>query len=237
MGKLTWILATVALAGVSLLAGGIFAARNTLRLLARAETTPGTVVENVLTSNSTNATRAVNGLYCPRVQFLTRTGQKVEFLGPCSDPASYDLNETVTVLYDPRNPSRASIKSFWALWGQSFIFIVVGLPFSLGGIVPLVWISTHKRMQARVRANGQLVQTHLDRVDLDTSTSVGGSNPYRIWTRWRDPATNTVCIFKSDNIWYNPAEYLPGDTIGVWVDPKNPKRYAMDTGFLPRKAN
>ncbi len=30
--------------------------------------------------------------------------------------------------------------------------------------------------------------------------------------------------------------FLPAAQIGVWIDPDRPKRYSMDTGFLPELA-
>ena len=49
-----------------------------------------------------------------------------------------------------------------------------------------------------------------------------------------DPASNEMHIFQSDNIWFDPTDYIPGKTLEVLVDPNRPHRYLVETSFLPK---
>ncbi len=236
MEKVSWIFKLFATAGVVLLAAAVWVAQSERSFVERSETVSGVVIANVLTrSTSHNGGTSYRYYYHPRVRFQTDTGADVQFVsGAGADPPSYHVNDTVTVLYDPQNPSNASIKGFFSLWGAAFVLMILGVAFSLFGGVPLAWMYRRKQVQAWLRSNGQQIQTTFDRVELDTSLTVDGSHPYRIVSQWLNPASKRVQAFKSDSIWYNPARYISGDTIGVWIDPHNPRRYSVDIGFLPR---
>ena len=123
------------------------------------------------------------------------------------------------------------------MWGAALIVTGLGLAFCLFGGAPLAWMYHRKQMEAWLRAYGQQIQTTFERVELDTTVTVDGSHPYRIVSQWLNPAGNRIHVFKSDSIWYDPARYISGDTIGVWIDPHNPGHYYVDTGFLPRSAD
>jgi hypothetical protein len=234
MKKMRWIFLLFALIGIVLLAAGVYTARSTRRFLATAEKAAGVVIENVWQDSSSSD----GGTYRPRVRFRTRTGQDIEFVSDTgSMPAAYRQGEGVTIVYDPDDPAHASINGFWALWLGTVILFGLGIAFAAAGIGPLVWLRHQRRMTEWLRANGQRVQTTFERVELDTSLTVNGSHPYRIVSQWLNPRTNQVHVFKSESIWYDPAQYIDGGMIGVWIDPDNPKRYAMETGFLPRIAD
>jgi hypothetical protein len=74
-------------------------------------------------------------------------------------------------------------------------------------------------------------------VELNDSLRVNGRSPYRIFSQSPDPASNTVRVYQSENIWFDPSEYIRDKTIDVLVDPSDPKRYVMDTSFLPKEAD
>jgi hypothetical protein len=65
---------------------------------------------------------------------------------------------------------------------------------------------------------------------------VNGRSPYHIISQSPDPASNTVRVFESENIWFDPSEYIKEETIDVLVDPNNPRKYVMDISFLPKLA-
>jgi hypothetical protein len=116
----------------------------------------------------------------------------------------------------------------------SIILFGVGALFSSVGIGAVVWKGVGNRKNAWLRQNGRRIQAEITRVELDTSLEVTGKHPYRIVCQWLDPARNEVHIFHSANIWFDPTKYIPGKTIEVLVDPDNPRRYAVETAFLPK---
>jgi hypothetical protein len=66
---------------------------------------------------------------------------------------------------------------------------------------------------------------------------VHGRSPYQIVSQSSDPASNTVRLWQSENIWFDPSEYIKGEAIDVLVDPNDPRRYIMDISFLPKLAD
>jgi hypothetical protein len=220
--------------GVGVFAGGIYTIQQTRRFLQTAVETPGVVTEN-LWRESRSSARSISWSFYPRIRFRTSDGQEIVFVSDTgSSPPSYRVNQPVTVLYDPRQPDHASIKSFMELWMLSAILCGLGTIFTSLGIGAVVWRTIGNRKNDWLQQNGRRIQAEITRVDLNTSLEVNGANPYRIECQWLDPARNEVHIFHSANIWFDPTNYFSGNTIEVLVNPENPRRYAVDTRFLPK---
>jgi len=223
-----------AVAGLGLLAGGVFSVRHTRRFLETAVAAPGVVTENVLRED-TSSTRGTSWAYYPRVRFRTADGQDISFISSTgTSPPSHRVNEPVTILYDPRQPYNASINSFGSLWAASIVLLGLGVAFTAPGIGFVVWKRASDRKNEWLHLNGRRIQAEIARVELNTSLTVNGSNPYRIVCQWLDPASNQMHVFHSANIWYDPTNYLPGKALEVLVDPDNPRRYTVETSFLPK---
>jgi hypothetical protein len=75
-----------------------------------------------------------------------------------------------------------------------------------------------------------------ERVAVNTAVSMNGASPYRIFVQWQDPATSKVHLFHSEDIWYDPEKFINRKQLTVYVDLRNPKRYSVDTSFLPPAA-
>jgi hypothetical protein len=84
-------------------------------------------------------------------------------------------------------------------------------------------------------AYGSAIQTDLQGVDRNTSLTVNGRNPWRVTSQWLDPASNKLRIFHSENLWFDPAKFLPAKQVTVLLDPKDPKRYYMDLSPCPKQ--
>ncbi|MNJ77778.1 hypothetical protein D3C77_753610 [compost metagenome] len=54
---------------------------------------------------------------------------------------------------------------------------------------------------------------------------------------WRNPVTQEVHRLESENIWYDPSDYINVSKVRVFVDKQNPRRYYMDISFLPKLAD
>jgi len=107
----------------SMLLGVVFAAFmlwRTVSLLRVAAKASGVVVEEVRRSSQDGGTS-----YAPRVRFHARDGKAVDFVSSISSsPPRYVVGDRVSVIYDPANPSRARINSFWDLW---FLPMILGV--------------------------------------------------------------------------------------------------------------
>ncbi|MNH47046.1 hypothetical protein D3C79_1101060 [compost metagenome] len=73
-------------------------------------------------------------------------------------------------------------------------------------------------------------------MEWNTRISVNGRHPYVIRSQWLNPRTSEVHLFESDNIWFDPSDYLKDESISVFIDKKNPKKYHVDITFLPKIA-
>jgi hypothetical protein len=209
--------------GLGMLAGGGYAASRTAAFLGTAASADGTVVD-------------LAGGY-PKVEFALESGEMRTFTSHVSsDPPAYDLGERVTVLYDPGDRGDVRIQGTFSLWGVPIILGGMGAVFAgIGGGI-LVVPAVRRRREAELRRRGRRVQARFQSVEQNTSLEVNGRHPWRIYCQWQDPATGLLHVFKSANLWFDPTRYVQVQELTVYVDPANPKRYAVDVDFLPKLA-
>ncbi len=66
--------------------------------------------------------------YHPRVRFQTKKGKTIEFSpGNGSNPPMYEVNDHVSVVYNPDYPNYAAINSFIEIWLGPVIYAGLGL--------------------------------------------------------------------------------------------------------------
>ena len=212
-------------AGIILLLVGAYAASRARDLQRHGVTAVGHV---------TRLERGSKGSSFPVVEFQTEDEQRITFKSRMgSSPPSFRVGEAVAVLYDPLDPQRASIQSFGQLWGPSILSGLLGAVFTAIPSGILISRARRRKLDAWLRQYGQRVTTQLDRVELNTSVRVNGIHPYRIFSQGQNPFTAQAEVFHSYNLWSDPSPYLRDRSIDVLIDPNNPKRYWLDTGFLP----
>lgn len=220
------------LVGVGLLTGTFFAYQSSSSFLDLAVKTEGTVVD-MARSRSKHST-----LYSPVIRFSSQQGQEIEFTSPvASNPPSYTTGEKVEVLYDPAKPQSAQIKDFFSLWGLAAILGGLGGIFFAIGAVILLMIILKGRKDEYLKKSGTAVETEFQRVEINKSISVNGKSPFRIISQWQNPATSELYVFESNNLWFDPTNYINDRKITVFIDKNNPKKYCVDTSFLPNLAN
>ena len=220
--------------GLGFFAGGLYSVHGTRQFLRTVVEAPGVVIDNVQ-RESPRSSRDVYWMFYPRFSFETSDGREIVVISKTgSSQPAYDEDEPVTVLYDPRQPDHASIKSFTDLWRHSIILCGLGAFFSLLGIGVVLWKAVSGRKNTWLQQHGRRIQARILRVELNTSVKANGGHPFHIVCHWLDPVKNQTHVFYSANIWFDPAEYISGKTIEVLVDPRNPSRYVVDTAFLPK---
>lgn len=218
--------------GVGMLAGAFYLYSSTSSFLETAVTADGTVVE-LVRSRSSDSTS-----YYPVVVFKDAQGRQVEFRSSSgSNPPSYNRGESVVVLYEPASPENAKIQGFFSLWGGATIVGGLGVVFGLVGGGMLVAGAMKKRNREGLQKNGVQVHAKFESVEQNTSLKVNGRSPYQIVCQWQHPQTKEVHLFRSDNLWFDPSDHIPGDTVPVLVDESNLKKYWVDTSFLPKLAS
>ncbi len=224
MKLVTWLFLLV---GAAMLIGAFLLYQNTTRFLETAVETEGVVIK--LVGSDT---------YAPVVEFLTQDGRLVQFKSSTgSNPPSYSEGETVRVLYPPERPQRARIDGIFSLWGGSMILGGMGAVFFGTGLAVLLYFRRKERRKAQLTQRGIPVTTRYQEVIRNEMLSVNGRHPYQVLTQWLNPDTGDVHIFKSDNLFFDPSEYLTQDEIFVYMEPGNPRIYHMDLSFLPQLAS
>lgn len=223
--------------GLATLVGSFFSFQSTRAFLAEAERVTGTVVSlERKVSRDSEGDRRVN--YFPVVRFTTPSGASHQFQNASgSNPPAYREGERVDVLYHPDNIADARIDGFMSVWGMPLVLSGVGLVFSGGTGATLLWRLRRARIIRRVKQTGQLVRARLDGVERNRRVRKNGRYPYRLTAQWRNPESGKVHIFLSDNLWFDPSDYLPENgQVSVLINPENPRQYWLDTGFLPEEA-
>lgn len=215
--------------GIGLLVGAALICRSTYLFLEEAIKTEGTVVK-LVRHRSNDST-----IYRPVIQFTSQNEQVIEFTASVgSNPPSYSEGEKVEVLYHPENPKNAKINGLFSLWGASVILGVLGGAFFAIGsrLAPADALSNWK--EEYLKKNGTPIETEYQGVERNTDLAVNGSHPFRILTRWRNPSTAELHIFKSNDIWFDPTNYIKSRKITVFIKNGNPKKYYVDLSFLPK---
>lgn len=176
--------------------------------------------------------------YYPRVSFIDNKGKEFTFTSNSgSNPPGFSEGEEVTVLYDPASPSKAKIDTFFQTWGMSFFVAILGVIFSALGLSFLIYAIKKIRMKKWLKSNGQAISAEVKSIGLNTSVKINGQSPWQIIAQWQDASSDTVYIFKSEHIWFDPTDFIKDQTVKVLIDPKNPKHYYMDISFLPKEGN
>lgn len=219
------------LIGLAMLIGAFFLYKNTSTFLASATRTEGTVIE-LVRSRSSDST-----VYKPVFNFVDDRGATIEVESSSgSNPPSYSVGERVDVFYLPGEPQNAKINSYFSLWGGATIVGGMGGLFLLVGLSILIVPMLKGRKDEYLRQSGTPVSTQFQRVELNRSISVNNRHPFRVVTQWQNPATSEVHVFHSNNLWFDPTEYVGSKNITVFIEQDNPKKYLVDLSFLPKMA-
>ncbi|HUR41702.1 MAG TPA: DUF3592 domain-containing protein [Verrucomicrobiae bacterium] len=172
--------------------------------------------------------------YRPVVEYVF-AGERYRTIGVVGNSSPvFDVGEQVELLVPARDPRDARIDH----WTESGFGILFGLGFFVifGGIgLPSLYKWRRGVGDAQwARAQGAPVKANLVGVEKDTRIKVNGRSPYVIVAQWQNPRDGKVYRFTSQPTWLNPSLYLKDRThVDVRVDPAQPRRYWMDTGFLP----
>jgi len=98
--------------------------------LARALTAPGMVID--LEPDNEGDLHAI-------VEFTPAEGDPRKFRsGVSGTPRPYDVGDSVVVLYDPGDASKAEIKGRLNVWGGSIVFGIIGGSMAWGGLMILL---------------------------------------------------------------------------------------------------
>ncbi len=136
--------------GIVPLLVGIYIYQQRSLFVAEANSAQGVVVDIFLATSKARTGGEDIKTYAPRVFFVAASNQKVEFKTRASKSnPGYKIGDQVPVLYDPANPEKAKINTFFHLWMLPTIMIAMGGLFSI--IAILVGILDWKERKHRKR--------------------------------------------------------------------------------------
>ncbi|MFT6916477.1 MAG: hypothetical protein ACJAWL_002817 [Motiliproteus sp.] len=229
--------------GMLLLAGGLYSYTDTRNLLSDAVLVEGVVVDLVQvrsTSSSNSGSISMSRdsrTYAPVVEFVTETGRTLKhYSSNSSQPASFFIGEKVGVYYDASAPGNAVINTFFALWGMAVIFAGIGATCFVVGFIMIASGIVKTRRVRFLKAKGMAINANIQSVEPNQALVVNGKSPFQICAQWQDPSTSALHIFKSENIWFNPTDYIESYAVTVLIEKGRPGNYYMDISFLPQLA-
>jgi hypothetical protein len=226
------------LVGLGMGIGEFFILKSVFEFRSQAVAVPGEVVDFVTSRGSKGGT-----MYAPVVRYNVPApeggiGASYEARGSVSSSSrGYDLGERVEVLYLPDAPAEGRIGSFMEQW---FLPLIFGVFTTVFGGIALAFIGVEirkRRMYTWLQHSGMTIQARINEVGKNTSLKVNGRSPWVIRAQWQHPVTQEMHVFESENLWYDPNEFI-GDReqIPVRVDADDPRRHRVDLSWLPKKA-
>jgi hypothetical protein len=221
--------------GIAMLMGTYYISESTISFISEAVKTEGTVVRlDDSWAGSSNFSQH-SRIYRPVVRFTDQNGSQHEFISSSgSNPPSYPEGEKVALLYLPAEPGSAIINEFFSLWAGPIILGGLGIVFFVIGAGIFLVPKLKDRKNDYLREQGTPIDTEFQSVAINSAISVNGNCPFQVVTQWKNTSTSQVHIFKSDNLWYDPSQYILNKRIRVFIDRNNPKKYYVDLSFLPK---
>ncbi|OQP27306.1 hypothetical protein B2H99_07420 [Morganella morganii] len=172
--------------------------------------------------------------YCPVVKYTDGQEEYVMESSYCSSGYRNAPGDDIDVIYQPGNPDNAVIHSFGGLYGGAVILLGMGAVFALVGTLPLIIMYLRSKSGQRLLREGMPVKARFSEVILNTTININGRSPFQIVAQMHDTAANTVKLYYSHNIAFDPSLFINQEFVTVYVDKKNPDKYYMDISFLPK---
>lgn len=183
--------------------------------------------------------------YVPVISYLTAEGKMVTaHLNTTQSPVvkkdHLHVGRKISIRYDPKNPQKIFLMGFFDNWGLIFILGGIGVILFISGFLSFYFQIRRIRIIKWLQTNGEKIEADFDSIQIDYSTTKNEIHPFTIMSSWVDKKINTKYIFiTKEDIWEDPTPYIPANKkIPVLIDShRPPKRYWIDTGFLPQKNN
>lgn len=186
---------------------------------------------------TTGSVVALMGRGCPLVEFFPRPGERITFTGEVCSRSGYAEGDTVELFYDPLEPQHAHIDSFLQNWFISLILGAIGLFFTLIGLALLIPEALVDSRRKRLKRKGKAVQAQFVEIRRNPFSTFNNVPAWQLVCQWCNPSTGEVHLFYSEDLWFDPQPFIGNELLQVMVDPNDPRRYSVDTSFLPRLAD
>lgn len=88
------------------------------------------------------------------------------------------------------------------------------------------------RRDRTLMETGNCVKAKVTEIYQDRSMHVNGRSPYRVSCQYTDEGEQTIYVFRSNPLWFDPTSNFMGTTVDVYVDYNNFKKYYVDAESL-----
>ncbi len=228
--KFKFVAYVFALTGLAALLFAMSSYTETREFLGKATTTKGRIVALERSTGSE--------YFKPRVRFIDHQASAVEFTSNVgSNPPAYSVGDQVEVIFSEEGQQNPRIKSFFSLWGIALVMALVGSLLFIPSVGFILFSRRKARNRQYLRQHGMVVEADIQSVERNHRLSINGRNPFVVVCNWRNPATQEVHRLESENIWYDPSDYISTPKARVFIDKQNPRKYHIDLSFLPKLAD
>lgn len=107
------------------------------------------------------------------------------------------------------------------------IFMGVGGLFALVGLIWLIILLAKRAGNKRLMTEGYKLEGTVVNSTMNANVRINGIHPYKLECRVNNPYDGNIYLYSSANI-TDDVSHLIGQTVNVYVDRNNPKKYYVD---------
>lgn len=143
--------------------------------------------------------------------------------------SSMRVGDERVVYISPKNMTKAIDKQTTSMLRilMGSIFCGIGSIFIIIGIAFIMSVTKKKALGKRLKQSGTPIEAHIDSVET-TGIRVNGCPTYVIKCSYDNPYDGMTYTFKSEHIGFDPTMNIQGETIRVYVEENNYKKYYVD---------
>jgi hypothetical protein len=187
-------------------------------------------VKTAATVQSKKSNKSSNTL---TVVFNTADGTEVTAKG--TEGKYVKTGDKIDLWYDPAAPQNID-------FGGSMRYEMRGLLVGLFVFLLMMYFFIKYTIDDIAKKNllktGMKIEAQFVAVDRDERIKISGQNPWIIRCSWVDNRNNQKYFFVTKPYTIDPAPYLNGRYhLDVYINPADPKKYFIDTSFMPEGNN
>ena len=137
------------------------------------------------------------------------------------------IGENINIYYNPNNPSEIQSNSLLL----PIMFTGFGVIFTSIGSVIFILKANRNKLKNKLMENGRKIYADINKIVINGAYRVNGRSPYKISCAWKDERSETIYLFESENIWFDPKIIIEMNSIKqlpVYIDENNFKRYYVE---------
>lgn len=106
----------------------------------------------------------------------------------------------------------------------TIVFCSIGGVFTIIGASFLIVTLLSKKKKKKLIETGRKYYAEVTDAIINYHVQVNRKYPYRLDCKYIDAFTGITYLYRSDNVWDNPDQYI-GSQVPVYVNPNKPKEY------------